>query len=290
MSTNCSIRVRLFRFDPSVDEHPGYETFEVPRTPEMRVLDVLTYIYQELDQAIGIRWFCGTKKCGECAVMVNGMPVLSCWEAVTDEMTCEPIPNFPVLKDLVVDTEAYERRLVSLRPYMVRKVEPKFPERISHAKMQAAHELSKCIECNICTAAAPIGRMDAHGIDWSEDAGAAALVRFSRFAFDPRDEIERFDLATRAGFGRFAPHEILRKICPQRIDIVDAALVPLRERFFEGELPTCPQFETVFIMAKSWSGFVQLSANDKSKLQEDGKIVPMSIAGMQVGAYKWASN
>lgn len=35
------IRVRISRFDPETDQAPRYEYYEVPRTPLMRIMDVL---------------------------------------------------------------------------------------------------------------------------------------------------------------------------------------------------------------------------------------------------------
>lgn len=87
---------------------------------------------------------------------------------------------------------------------------------------------------------------------------------------------------------RLSPHDVLRTICPQQIEIIDAALAPLHKRFFEGALPEPTRFEAIFIMARSWSGFVQLAETDKVKLEEDGKIVSVPITGMQA-AYKWTS-
>ena len=83
------VKLRLFRFDPSTDEVPYFETHTVPRTPDMRVLDALDHVYQDSDSSVGYRWFCGTKKCGECAITVNGQPMLACWEPAVEEMTCE---------------------------------------------------------------------------------------------------------------------------------------------------------------------------------------------------------
>src|SRR5262245_48366417 len=124
------VRVKLFRYDPGSSKLPRYDTFVVPRIPDMRVFDVLNHIYDNAqDDALAHRWFCGTKKCGECAITVNGKPMLACWEPALDEMTCEPLANFPIVRDLVVDTRAYERLIVELRPYLKRSSTPIFPER-----------------------------------------------------------------------------------------------------------------------------------------------------------------
>ena len=58
------IRVRIRRFDPETDQAPRYESYEVPRTPLMRIMDVLDYIYETEAVDLGYRWLCGARKCG----------------------------------------------------------------------------------------------------------------------------------------------------------------------------------------------------------------------------------
>ena len=121
------IKLKLFRFDPWIDEHPRYESHNVPYRKHIRVLDVLNRVYEESDDSPAYRWYCGIKKCGECAVTVNGVPMLSCWEPPTEEMVCEPLANFPIIRDLVVDTAPYEQVVMGLIPYLERPAPPAFP-------------------------------------------------------------------------------------------------------------------------------------------------------------------
>jgi hypothetical protein len=93
------VRVRLYRFDPAVDAAPRYEAYEVPHTPRMRIMDVLDYVHENMAVDFGYRWLCGSKKCGTCAVNVNGSPKLACWEEAEREMTIEPLSNMQVIGD-----------------------------------------------------------------------------------------------------------------------------------------------------------------------------------------------
>src|SRR5262245_27776630 len=102
MAEQQTFSLRLFRYDPSTDEIPHYEQYRIPYREHMRVLDALNYVYEELGGGFAYRWYCGTKKCGECAVTVNGKPMLGCWEPAIGEITCEPLTNFPIVRDLVV--------------------------------------------------------------------------------------------------------------------------------------------------------------------------------------------
>ena len=268
------ITLRIFRFEPGVDGAPRYDTYQVPKKPDMRVLDALNHVYEEQDPSLAHRWYCGTKKCGECALTVNGEPMLGCWEPAQDEMVCEPLANFPIIRDLVVDTAAYERIIVGLKPRLTRRRAPGFPERVGHQSMAAAHRLSKCIECNVCTAAVPVNGIDKRGVDWTGHAGAAALVRFARFVLDPRDDTDRKQLAANAGLASFPLYENLKNICPQGIDIVDDALVPARQKLFgvDGETEPAPDAITVFVMANGWSAWIRLTVEQREALIDAGTL------------------
>ncbi len=282
MTALSEVTLRLFRFEPGIDEVPRYEDYTVPYSEHMRVLDALNYVYEEMGGKLAYRWYCGTKKCGECAITVNGKPMLACWEPATEHMTCEPLANFPIIRDLVVDTAPYEQLIMGLKPLLTRSRNPTFPERIGHAEMAPAHRLSKCIECNVCTAAVPVKDIGAKGIDWEGYAGPAALVRFARFALDPRDETERKSLADKAGLGSFPLYEALDGVCPQGIDIVADALVPVRRQLLglDGAGKDATAASTVFIAANEWSAFVRLADAHKRELEESGHIRRETIPGI----------
>src|SRR3990172_2045129 len=110
------IRARIFRYDPTRDEKPRYEVYELPREKGMRVLCFLERLREQgSDLAFGHS--CGMAKCGTCAVAVNGRPVLACLEPAKDNMLIEPLQGFPVLRDLVIDSSEYQKALVDVEPY-----------------------------------------------------------------------------------------------------------------------------------------------------------------------------
>ena len=152
-----TVQVRILRSDPESGEAPHYEAFEVPGSPHMRVLAVLEYIQETLVQDVAFRWLCSVKRCGSCAVTVNGSPVLACWEAAQPEMTIEPLKNLPVVRDLVIDRGPYEDILAKLAPLLVRK-EPYagFPEPMSEADAAPGVRLRDCIQCLACLAVCPV--------------------------------------------------------------------------------------------------------------------------------------
>jgi succinate dehydrogenase/fumarate reductase iron-sulfur protein len=97
--------VKVFRFDPTVDKEPRYESYEVPHAYwyGVKVIDTLRYIYETVAPGLSFREPCRQQVCGACAVLVNQKSVLACDTFSEKEMVIEPIPNRQVLKDLVTD-------------------------------------------------------------------------------------------------------------------------------------------------------------------------------------------
>lgn len=219
-----TIRVRIRRFDPETDTAPRYETFEVPAAPDMRVLDVLDHVHEQLAQDIAYRWFCGVKKCGTCAVTVNGTPKLACWEPAEPEMTIEPLANLPVIRDLVVDRGPCRDGVCAIEPLIQRREEyPGFPEPLSHRAMERSHHLRECILCLACHAACPV--MAQPGTRF---AGPAVLVNLAEVALDPRDGADRARIAAGAHVFSCVSCYECERVCPAGIPIVRDAIEPLK--------------------------------------------------------------
>ena len=219
------VRVRIYRFDPETDREPRYESYEVPRTPRMRIMDVLDYVHEIEAVDFGYRWLCGTKKCGTCAVNVNGSPKLACWEEAEPEMTIEPLSNLPLVRDLVTSRDPFEALLARLSPLVVRKRDyPGFPEPLSEQDMAPTAHLRDCIQCLACQSACPVLQQPDSGF-----AGPALLVALSELAQDPRDEADRARLADEVAqvFKCVSCYECER-VCPTEIPIVSEAIQPLK--------------------------------------------------------------
>ncbi|NTU60040.1 MAG: succinate dehydrogenase iron-sulfur subunit, partial [Deltaproteobacteria bacterium] len=102
-------RFRIQRFDPESDPAPHFRQYEVDAEPEERILDCLNRIRWEQDGTLAFRMSCAHGVCGSDAVRINGRCALACQKLVKEyageEITLEPLPVFPVLKDLIVDLE-----------------------------------------------------------------------------------------------------------------------------------------------------------------------------------------
>jgi succinate dehydrogenase/fumarate reductase-like Fe-S protein len=98
------IHVKVFRFDPSVDREPYYNTYEVPLERGMSAMGVLDYIYQNVDSTIAYydHAACDLGICARCTGTVNGKTGLFCQTIIHDDVTLEPLSKSRVIKDLVV--------------------------------------------------------------------------------------------------------------------------------------------------------------------------------------------
>lgn len=96
-------KVTIYRFDPTKDAEPRYDVFENVPYQAMRVSDVLTYIYQNIDSSLVFRYSCRMGLCDACLMKVNGKVEVACKTPAEKEMLIEPVDKFVVLKDLVVD-------------------------------------------------------------------------------------------------------------------------------------------------------------------------------------------
>lgn len=223
----AAVQVRIFRFNPAVDAQPRYDTFRVPHTPLMRIIDVLDYVHETLEVDIGYRWLCTSKKCGSCAVKVNGSPALACWDAATEDMTIEPLGNLPVIRDLVTSRDEYESMLARVAPQLLRHAPyESFPEPITRSEFAPTASLRDCIQCLCCQSVCPVLETPDSGF-----AGPAVLVALSELAQDPRDGAERGKIAADVAhvFKCLSCYECER-VCPSEIPIVGKAIEPLKRR------------------------------------------------------------
>lgn len=227
MASSTTISAKIFRYDPSVDKAPRYETLEVPLEREMRVLDVLDYAADQCGVALGYRWFCGVKRCGMCGVSVNGKPVLACWEKASPSMLIEPLPNMPVIRDLVVDRSALEQATLEMEPCLKRKAPYEtFPEPLTHTDFEDAFKLMNCIECYVCTAACPV-LSDA---DHREFVGPASLVQLAKVALHPKDEGDRVAAALKGDIYACVSCYECSNVCPVGINVLEDAIEKLKRR------------------------------------------------------------
>jgi succinate dehydrogenase/fumarate reductase-like Fe-S protein len=100
-----NIAARVFRFDPSADKESRYQNYEVPFEEGMSAMDVLDYIYQNVDSTLAYydHAGCSLGICARCTGRINGKAGLFCQVPVNGDVTLDPINSERVLKDLVCE-------------------------------------------------------------------------------------------------------------------------------------------------------------------------------------------
>jgi succinate dehydrogenase / fumarate reductase iron-sulfur subunit len=149
------VNLKIYRFDPDSKEPHRYSAFKIELPEGETVLSALVKIYEEFDPGLSFRFACGKIKCGECAVMVNKAPCLACDRLIEPEMVIEPLPNLPVIKDLVIDKNKALRTAFEMAPSLVDLTRPAYDE----ADLQIIDEYIRftgCFECLICQSTCPI--------------------------------------------------------------------------------------------------------------------------------------
>jgi len=99
------ITVKVFRYDPSVESGPSYDSYQVPLESGMSAMDVLDYIYQNLDSTLAYydHAGCALGICVRCSGKINGKAGLLCQTIVDGDIVIDPASERRVVKDLVCD-------------------------------------------------------------------------------------------------------------------------------------------------------------------------------------------
>ncbi len=156
----------------------------------MTVNDALFYIKEGIDGSLAWRVSCRMGICGSCGMVINGLPKLACQTQVLDlqgkSVRVEPLSNYPVIKDLIVDMTDLDEKHRLVEPYVIRGgAEQDNPSREylqRPSEVQEYLQFSYCIMCGLCNAACPIVATDKKFI------GPQALAQAYRYHTDSRDE------------------------------------------------------------------------------------------------------
>jgi len=232
----------VYRFRPGT-ERPWYDRFRLDPVPGETVLSALFRIQETMDDSLAFRYSCRGAVCGTCAMLINRVPRLACrtqvdalargkldislshfapagmdgpWDPST-EIIVEPLPNLPVIKDLIVDMDRFFARYRAIDP-VFRPAGPA-PARERPMSPAAVRELDRyttCILCAACYGACPVNGLDPAYL------GPAALAKLWRFRIDPREgdtqAAGRLAAGDRPdGWWACRFHTNCRKVCPKDV-------------------------------------------------------------------------
>jgi fumarate reductase iron-sulfur subunit len=216
------ITLQVARYRPEEEAKPTFQEYEVPCRKEWVVLDGLNHIKDQVDGTLSFRWSCRMGICGSCGMMVNGEPKLTCATFLSDyapgPLRVEPLTNFPVIRDLIVEIGDFMRKLAEVKPWLIRTLEQPLSEgeyKQTPEELDAYKQFSMCINCMLCYSACPV-----YGLD-SKFIGPAAIALAQRYNLDSRDQgaAERTDiLSQHEGIWGCTFVGECTKACPKHVD------------------------------------------------------------------------
>ncbi|HEX9907171.1 MAG TPA: succinate dehydrogenase/fumarate reductase iron-sulfur subunit [Thermoplasmata archaeon] len=210
------MRLKIWRSEKD-GKNGRYDVFEISPKPGMTVLEALFEIQDAEDDSLGFRFACRGAICGSCAMMINREMRLACRTQVagldesrslglkmfpalqrppslapTGEILVEPLPNLPILKDLIVDMTRFYETYRRIRPWIEPEASRSEFSKMSQEDCAKVEKYGNCILCAACFGSCPVCERDLQYV------GPHALAWAYRFIEDPRvgDEDTRMEIVS----------------------------------------------------------------------------------------------
>jgi succinate dehydrogenase / fumarate reductase, iron-sulfur subunit len=237
--------LKVFRFNPESRES-RYDTFNIHDRPGLTVLGALFEAQRDYDSSLAFRYSCRGAVCGTCAMLINKVPRLACrtqvgpllrgeekidlshppkgvltvpWDQ-SREILVEPLPNLPVIKDLVVDMGPFFSFYRQIEPGLRQSGESPEQEHLMRPEaVKMLEQYTSCILCGACFGACPVDEKNPRYF------GPAALAKLYRFHLDPREPADGYRLSLAdvpEGWWACEFHDNCRKVCPKGVPPIRA--------------------------------------------------------------------
>lgn len=190
---NCKIQIKRQK-DESAS--PYWQEFIYEGSSNVSVAAVLNELNGRtlLQDSFGkdaepISWECGCmiRKCGACAMRINGIPRLACSTFLdalkAKKITLEPLSKFPVVKDLVVDRSIVFENLKKINLWLESEA-----YMISYTH-KPRYQSAKCLMCGCCLEVCPNFSVS------GEFAGAIAPVNVFRILNEEQSNDHRAEIS-----------------------------------------------------------------------------------------------
>jgi succinate dehydrogenase/fumarate reductase iron-sulfur protein len=204
---------------------PHFETYVLDVKPDEYVLDAVERVWAFHDRSLCFAHACHHSTCGACGMRVNGVEKLTCItpiHSITRDggtVRIEPLRNFPVVSDLVVDMGSLYRKMELVGHYPVNSIaaEPIVlrPAGTPRTADKDFTRLSDCIECGLCVSACPAAATNADYLGPGPLAGAHQHRMAQRGEHDvPLMELVDSDI----GLWRCHSAYECTAVCPSNVD------------------------------------------------------------------------
>src|SRR5512138_1841304 len=135
------LTLQILRTSRDRSAHNYWQEYQITLPEDAYVLDALETAWQ-YDPSLMYRHSCHHASCGSCGIRIQGRERLSCITAAfsvarAGVLRLEPLRNFPVVADLVVDTGPLSQKLEAIKAPVTSRVE-------------SSQRFVDCIECGLC--------------------------------------------------------------------------------------------------------------------------------------------
>jgi succinate dehydrogenase iron-sulfur subunit len=238
------VTLQIFRYKPG--EQPHYDTFTVQVEDTAHVIDAIDKVWAEHDHTLTFRRACHHSSCGSCALRINGVEKLPCitrFSEVGDghsPLRLDPLRNFPIVSDLVVDVSGFFQRMSASGMSITRDAESTLPLSVDNLdsilqpqavelpdNLSRFNRFENCIECGICMSACPTMAVDNK---FMGPAGLAAIYCALQKTDDPNETAHLMALAD-GEHGVWRCHSAFEctEACPQAVDPAGKIMALRRE-------------------------------------------------------------
>ncbi len=212
---------------------PYWQLFDIPSHERDNVLSLLRTLREhpitgsgERVDPVAFEHQCMEEVCGSCAMLINGRPRMACSALIADleqPIVLEPLPKFPLVRDLMVDRSRLFEHLKRVQAWI--HVDGAWDIhqpglRIAQQQWARDYLYSRCMHCGCCMAACP--QYDEH-LDF---VGPATLAQVRLMNAHPNGRATR---STRlhaimgdGGLSDCGNAQNCVKVCPKEIPLTTA--------------------------------------------------------------------
>lgn len=166
------------------------------------------------NEARKIEWECSClqKKCGACAMIIDGKPRLACEAKLSEvkngKIKIEPLRKFPVVCDLIVDRSILFENLKTLKLWLSSDASAR------ESGQELAYEASECLQCGCCLEICP--NFYAGGKFFGMSTVPVTMRLLSEMEFSEYQEIAKlYEKHIFEGCGKSLA---CRDVCPKKMD------------------------------------------------------------------------
>ncbi len=245
--TLLDVTLQIFRY--KAGETPHYDTFTVQVADTAHVIDAIDAVWAAHDRTLTFRRACHHSSCGTCGLLIDGIEKLPCITRVTDvwdgrdvnrPLRLDPLRNFPIVSDLVVDVSGFFQRMSASSMGITCDSEPRLPLSVDDLpegvhpeavelpdNLPRFNRFENCIECGLCMSACPTIASDDRFLG---PAGLAAIYRAREKTDDPQEAARLLALVD-GEHGIWRCHSAFEctEACPQAVDPAGKIMALRRE-------------------------------------------------------------